>query len=148
MKTVQAHWYYTFTLYKYVNTVHTLDKKIICIHMSTTNFDACHGHLSSIATGIKSHVVLQPWLSTLHTPEGRSGWRSGMRPSVLWKTGRTGLHLDILWAQFLYLLISRKALNSFKKASVPHDCRNPQKYVLKCMNSPFTKIIYILPLPL
>ena len=61
----------------------------------------------------------------------------------------------ILWAQFLYLPVSRKALTSFTVMTVPHDqqkllktSRNLQeKYVPNCMYSPFSKISYILTLP-
>ena len=68
------------------------------------------------------------WFSTL--PKRSSGWRAEMRYSVLcpqWKTGKTGLQIVryfqklILWAQFLYLLISRKALKSFMVTTVSRD---------------------------
>ena len=71
----------------------------------------CHLHLYGLI-----HVLLQ--LLIFNTPERSSGWRAEMRNSVLeGKTGRTGLQIvrysqePILWAQFLYLLISRKALH-------------------------------------
>ena len=49
----------------------------------------------------------------------------------------------ILWAQFLYLLISRKALKSSMLTNVPCDYQKPsaKRY---CMYSPFTKITYLL----
>ena len=74
------------------------------------------------------------------------------------KSGRTGLQIvryfqeQILWAQFLYLLIFRKVLKSFMVTIVPHDKQNLhetsrnllEKDVLDCMYSHFTKITYIL----
>ena len=82
------------------------------------------------------------------------------------KTGRTSLQVVgyflelILWASFLYLLISRKALTFFTVITVSCDQQKLQKnsniyiyiYVCVCVcvcvleyiYSPFTKIIYIL----
>ena len=64
----------------------------------------------------------------LNWTEGSKGWRSGMRRFVLGKNWHNRFQrvLDyvqelILWAQFLHLLISRKALNSFMVTSAPHD---------------------------
>ena len=51
----------------------------------------------------------------LTPPEESSGWRAARRNSVLWRTVRTDFQIvrylgePILWAQFLYLLTSRKA---------------------------------------
>ena len=64
-----------------------------------------------------------PWTH----PERSSGWRSGMKHSVLWENWQKR-SLDsyfqeaiILWAQFLHLVISRKALKSFMVMSAPCD---------------------------
>ena len=65
------------------------------------------------------------WPST--PPERSSGWSSGMRHSVLWKknwqNGSSDRYFQekILWAQFLHLLVSRKALQSFMVTSAPRD---------------------------
>ena len=71
------------------------------------------------------------------------------------KTGKTGFQIVryfqklILWAQFLYLLKSRKALKSFMVSTVSHDFMRLAEvfwktYVLDCMYFPFTKITCIL----
>ena len=56
----------------------------------------------------------------------------------------------ILWAQFSYLLISRKALISFMVTTAPRDQQKSSEKinVLDCMHSPFTKITYTLTFPL
>ena len=69
-------------------------------------------------------------LRLLSTPSERSPeWRSGMRPSVLWanwqnRSSDRYFQEKILWAQFLHLFISRKALKSFMVMSTPWDCSN------------------------
>ena len=55
---------------------------------------------------------------TFHTPWWSSGWRPGMRHSVLrenWQNRSSDRYSQelILWARFLYLLLSRKALKPF-----------------------------------
>ena len=57
---------------------------------------------------------------------------------------------QILWAQFLHLLISRKAVKSFIVTSGPCDRGNLQKCVLDCMypTSPKSHIYWPFPLPL
>ena len=74
---------------------------------------ACHLPLQGL-----HHVLLQ--LLTFNTSWRSSEWRAEIRQSVLrGETGRATLQIircsqePILWAQFLYLPISRKALKSF-----------------------------------
>ena len=70
------------------------------------------GNTLAIQRSLSSHC--SNWPST-HS-DWSSGWRSGMRRSVLWETSRTGLQIginryfqeEILRAQILHLLISRK----------------------------------------
>ena len=56
-------------------------------------------------------------LPTLHPPERSSGWEQVWGALCSGKTGRTGLQTvryfqeSILWAQFLHLLVSGKALS-------------------------------------
>ena len=73
-----------------------------------------------------NHVLLH--LLIFNTPWKE--FRVESRNEVLcaqWKTGKTGLQIVryfqklILWAQFLYLLISRKALKSFMVTTVSRD---------------------------
>ena len=65
------------------------------------------------------------WFST--PPEGVQGGEQKWGILCSWKTGRTSLQIVryfqelILWAQFLYLLISRKALKSFVMMLVSRD---------------------------
>ena len=108
----------------------------------------CHLHLYGLI-----HVLLQ--LLIFNTLERSSGWRAEMRRSVLeGKTGRTGLQRVrysqelILWAQFLYLLISRKALHGDICSSWLAETCKKKKKVLDCMYFPFTRIPYILAFPL
>ena len=86
-------------------------------------------YLPSTTTRINSRAVAA---ADLQYSGGRSpGWREGVRHSVPGGVGeRTvpiGLRIAwyfqklILWAQFLYLPISRRALKSFMAMTVPHD---------------------------
>ena len=69
-----------------------------------------------------NQVPLQGWPST--PSEGSSGWTAGMR-----RSGENGQSQSsdrysqelTLWAQFLHLLISKKALKSFLVTSAPQD---------------------------
>ena len=114
----------------------------------------CHWPLQGV-----NHELLQPLTSNTPWKEFRVESRNeALR--ALGKTGRTGLQIvryfqePILWAQFLYLLISRKALKSFMVTDVCScwlavTCTRLaatfcKKCVLGCMYSPFTKITYIL----
>ena len=55
----------------------------------------------------------------------------------------------ILWAQFLYLLISRKALKSFIVTTVPCDQQKPSAKIRAWLHVlPVTKITHILTFPL
>ena len=85
-------------------------------------------HLPFITTRIDSHAVAA---ADLQHSGGRSpGWRAKVRHSLLGAvgegTGRTGLQIAwyfqelILWARFLYLPISGKALKSFMVMTAPH----------------------------
>ena len=83
--------------------------------------DTCHLSLQG------SNYELLQLLST--PPERSPEWRSGMRPSVLWanwqnRSSDRYFQEKILWAQFLHLFISRKALKSFMVMSTPWDCSN------------------------
>ena len=96
-----------------------------------------------------NHVPLQ--LQTFNTPWNKIRVESRSEAlCVEAETDRAGLQTVryswelILWAQFLYFLISRKALKSFMVATAP--CGFCQKYVFDCMYSSFTKITYILTL--
>ena len=101
-----------------------------------------------------NHIL--PQLLTFNIPERSSGWC--FRGEALFSFGgklaeqvfRYFQEL-ILWAQFLYLLVSSKALKSFLVTTVPmprkkhHETNRNllEKYGLHCMYSPFTKITYI-----
>ena len=81
-------------------------------------------HLPSTSTKMKIMSCWSCWPST--PPEKSSGWRAEMRHSVLrGKAGRTALQIVryfqemILWAQFLHLFVSRKALKSLTVTSAP-----------------------------
>ena len=84
----------------------------------------CHECLLLTSTRIKSCAAAA---ADLQKPWRNSGWRVGMRHSMLQETGSTGVQIVrysqelILWAQFLYLLISRKALKSFMVTIVTRD---------------------------
>lgn len=74
-------------------------------------------------------------------PERSSMWRSEVRHSMLWenrKNRSSDIYIqEILWAQFLRLLISRKALKCFMVTSAPHDQQQPSaKCILDCMHLP------------
>ena len=78
-------------------------------------------HLPFASTWIESWVK---WLLTLNTPWKSSEWRSGVRHPVLWEKWQnrsSARYFQILWVQFLYLLVSRKALKSFMVTSAPCD---------------------------
>ena len=85
----------------------------------------CHCLLRPQPLWGSNHVLLQ--LLTFNAPW--RGFRLEIRDEalVLWKTGRTGLQIVIyfqeliLQAQFLHLLLSRKALIPFTVTSVPPD---------------------------
>ena len=66
-----------------------------------------------------NHVLLQLRTSNTSWKEFRVDSRNEALCAL--ENCRTGLHLDILWAQFLYLLISRKALKSFMVMTAPQD---------------------------
>ena len=80
--------------------------------------------LASASTRVKSCA---PAAADLQQPLKEFRRRAGTGPSVLRETGRTGLQragysqeLTVL-ARFLYLLISRKALESFMVRTLPSD---------------------------
>ena len=82
----------------------------------------CHLPLQGL-----THELLQ--LLTFNIPwrEFRVGGEQKWGTPGFGKTWRIGLHIVrhyqelILWVQFLHLLTSRKALNSFMVTSAPHD---------------------------
>ena len=88
-------------------------------------FGTCHGYVPSTSTRIKSGataaVDLQHPLKEVQNKEqnwdtlysGKSGKRGLQRVRYFQEL--------ILWAWFLHLLLSRKALNSFKVTSAPYD---------------------------
>ena len=82
--------------------------------------DTRHWHMSSTSTRIKlcAAADLQQLLKGVQGGEQKWGTLcSG-------KSGKTGLQITIFWsqlAQFLHLLIPRKALNFFTMMSVPQD---------------------------
>ena len=98
------------------------------------------------------------WPST--PPEGVQGGEEKWSVLCSGKTDRTGPQIVrsfqelVLWAQFLYLLLSRKALKSFMVMIISCDyqklhetSRLSIKYALACTYSPFTKITYMLSIP-
>ena len=99
--------------------------------MSTINWQfPCYWHLSSTSTKMKSCAATAADFQ--QSPERSSGLRAEIGHSVLsGKTGRIGLQIvrhfqeSILWAQFLYLLIFRKAQKSFMVTTAPHDWQKP-----------------------
>ena len=127
-------------------------------NVSTTNWHlpwALAIYLSTSAR-VKCIYCYNYWPST--PPEKSLGWRAENEAlCAQGTTGRTGLQIvryfqePISWAQFLYLLISRKALKSLMVMTVPlHETGRSllKKYVLDCMYSPFTKTTFILTFPL
>ena len=101
-------------------------------------------------------------LPTFNTPWKE--FRVEIRNEALWalgKTGRTGLQIvrcfqkKILWVQFFYLLIPRRAVTSFMVKTAHHDKYSPSrdqqkpsaKHMLDCMYTPFTKITHLLAFP-
>ena len=107
-----------------------------------------------------NHVLLQ--LLTSNTFWRSSEWRAGMTCSVRWENWQDRSFFRysqelIFWAQFLYLIMSKKAWKSFmvmiiscNQQKLHKTSRNflQKKYVVDCMDFPFTKITYILSLPL
>ena len=103
----------------------------------------CHPPLPGL-----NHVLLQ--LLTSNTPWRSPEWRAETRHSVFWENwqGRSSNRYSwelILWAQFLYLLISRKALKSFmcnncflwlEEVSQDQQKFSTKKYVLDCKCTP------------
>ena len=88
--------------------------------LSTTNW-----HLPSSSTGIKSRAAE---VADLQQPlKGAQGREQKWGAMCSRKTGGTGLQIDgpILWAQFLYLLKSRKALKFFMMMPAPWDQQKP-----------------------
>ena len=100
------------------------------------------------------------WPST--PTERSSGWRNeALCAGGEGETGRSGLQIvryfqePILYTQFLYLLICRKALKSFMETIVSCDQQKASrglrqlsgKCLLDCIYSPFPKITYILTFP-
>ena len=81
---------------------------------------ACHLPLQGL-----NHVLCSYWCST--PPEGVPCGKQEWGTLCSGKTGRTGLQIVkqpqelILWAQFLYLLISRKTLKFFMVTIVSHN---------------------------
>ena len=85
----------------------------------------CHGHLPSTLTRMKlcaataddlQHPLKEFRMGSRHEPLYASGTLAGQVFSQL----RYSQEL-ILWTQFLYILISRKALKSFMVMTVPCD---------------------------
>jgi len=120
----------------------------------------CNWHLPSTSTRIKlCATAAAGFQHPLKEVQGREQKWITPCPG---KTGRAGLlavsyfQNPILWAQFLYLPISRKALKSFMRTTVPHDWQRLHeasrnllgKRVLDCMCISSTKIKYILTFPL
>ena len=97
-------------------------------------------------------------------PSGCSAWRSGLRHSVLWENWQNRSRIvryfqEILWGQFLHLLVSRKALKSFTGTDISslrlavtftRPIANFCKVYVWLLYSSFIKIKYILtsPIPL
>ena len=88
----------------------------------------CHLQIDTCRLSLQgSNYELLQLLST--PPERSPEWWSGVRPSVLWvnwqnRSSDRYFQEKILWAQFLHLFISRKALKSFMVMSTPCDCSN------------------------
>ena len=137
--------------------IHVSLIQIICgtvMQLSITNW-----HLPSTSTRIKlCATAAAGFQHPLKEVQGREQKWITPCPG---KTGRAGLlavsyfQNPILWAQFLYLPISRKALKSFLRTTVPHDwqrlheaSRNLGKCVPDCTCISSTKITYILTFPL
>ena len=94
---------------------------------------------------------ISSWYIYLASPERAQGGDQEWGALCAGKPGRAGLHIvqyfqeKILWAQFLHLLVSRKALKSFMVMSAPRD------YFKMCAwlhgPPPFTKITCIVTSP-
>ena len=99
--------------------------------------------LPSASTRIKSDAAA--------APDRSSGWRAKMCWGKDWQNRSSDrcFQEPILWAQFLYLLISRKALKSLHgdNCSSWLTATLCKKYVLDCMHSPFPQITCILTFP-
>ena len=108
----------------------------------------CHGCLPSTSTGIRSCAA-----SVANLPHPLEEFKVESRNEVLFAqgiTGSTGFQIPrysqelISWAQFLYLLISRKALKSFMcnncflwlEVSQDQQKFSTKKYVLDCKCTP------------
>ena len=88
-------------------------------------------HLPSISIRIKSSTV-----AAADFRDCLKEFRVENRNKVLWaqgKTGRTGLQIvrcfqkKILWVQFFYLLIPRRAVTSFMVKTAHHDKYSPSR---------------------
>ena len=111
----------------------------------------CHLPLQGL-----NQVLLQ--ILSFNPPERSSAWRAEMGHSLLWenlaeRSSDRYFQEQIFWAQFLHLLISRKALISFMVTAVSHDTkhhdtiRNLQKLCAWLHVVPVNKITYILTFP-
>ena len=113
----------------------------------------CQEHFPSTSTRMKSCAATAADFQ--QSPERSSGLRAEIGHSVLrGKTGRIGLQIvrhfqeSILWAQFLYLLISRKALKPFIVTAVPCDQQKPSAKICAWLHVlPFMEITHILTFP-
>ena len=127
--------------------------KPLSLSSATVNWRWAHA-ICLYRDWIRSHCSC--WPST--SPEKCSGWRSGVRHSLLWETGRTGFQIvryfqeKILLAQFLHLLVPRKTLKSFVVNLLLMTSSNLlQNVCLVAWAYPFANITYVYehsPLPL
>ena len=115
----------------------------------------CPGCLPFTSTRIKSCAAAAAGLQypLKGVQDGEQEWAC-LCSGKTWQNRSSDRYFQklIVWAQFLYCLISRKALKSFMVMTDPCDeqkspAKKKKKCVLECMSSPFAKVMYILTFP-
>ena len=119
-------------------------------------------HLSSTSTKIRSGAAAAADLQHPLEAQGEEQKRGTLGSGKNWQNWSSDSYFQelVLWTQFLYLLISRKAQKYFMVFSfILHCCSWPQVTFMRlaetccknmcfsCMYSPITKITYILTSP-
>ena len=81
----------------------------------------CHWYFPSTLQGL-SHVLLQCWQPLKGVHRGEKKWGT-LCSGKIWQNRSSDRHYQksILWVQFLYLFMSRKALKCFMVMTAPHD---------------------------
>ena len=140
----QAYWCWTYLL-SYGELWWSVCLPVFKLGLSTTSaMGACHLPPQGL-----NQMLLQ--LCIFHTPDRSSGWRAEMCWGRNWRNRSSDRYFQepILWAQVLYLLVSRKALKILHGDNCSSWLRATlfKKYVPGCMLSPFPQITCILTFP-